>query len=69
MSQRKKNLGTIATGASCYSISEKTLRRWVAEGRITGYRFGPRMLRIDLNEIEALLKPIPTADGGGPHAA
>jgi excisionase family DNA binding protein len=64
MSPRKKNFGTIATGASCYKVSEKTLRRWVAEGRITGYRFGPRMIRVDLNEIEQLLKPIPTADGG-----
>jgi excisionase family DNA binding protein len=59
MSPRKKNYASVATGAICYSISEKTLRRWIAEGRLTGYRFGPRMIRIDLNELESLVKPIP----------
>jgi predicted site-specific integrase-resolvase len=50
-------------------ISVKTLRRYIAAGRITGYRFGPKIIMVDLNEIDAvLLKPIPTA-GGGTDAA
>jgi excisionase family DNA binding protein len=45
-------------------LSERTLRRYIAQGRLTGYRFGPRMIRIDLNELDALMDPIPTAKAG-----
>jgi len=33
----------------------------IARGELAGYRAGPRLLRVDLNEVDALLKPIPTA--------
>jgi excisionase family DNA binding protein len=46
-----------------YGVSEKTLRRYIAQGKLTGYRFGPRMIRVDLDEVDALLKPIPAAGG------
>ena len=39
----------------------RTIRRAIAEGRITGYRFGKRMLRVDLNEVEAALRPVRVA--------
>ncbi|SDD89766.1 helix-turn-helix domain-containing protein [Nocardioides lianchengensis] len=38
-----------------------TIRRWVAAGRVPAYRAGPRLLKIDLNELDAMLRPIPTA--------
>jgi excisionase family DNA binding protein len=40
-----------------------TIRRWVAAGRVPAYRAGPRLLKIDLNELDAMLRPIPTAGG------
>ncbi len=57
----KPKLGSIKKGAEVAQVSARTIRRRIADGSITGYRFGPRILRVDLNEIEALLKPIPTA--------
>jgi excisionase family DNA binding protein len=63
MSQRKKNLVSVPTWADHHSISVKTARRWIAEGRLTAYRFGPRMIRVDLNQAEELLRRIPTAGG------
>jgi excisionase family DNA binding protein len=54
----------IKTTSEQYGISEKTLRRYIAEGKITGYRLGPRLIRVDLDEIEQLLKPIPAAKAG-----
>ena len=39
---------------------DRTLRRWVATGKITGYRLG-RHLRIDLDELDAAMRPIQTA--------
>jgi hypothetical protein len=41
--------------------SAKSIRRRIADGSITGYRIGPRLIQVDLTEIDALLrKPIPT---------
>ncbi|MBA3719857.1 MAG: excisionase family DNA-binding protein [Nocardioidaceae bacterium] len=45
-----------------YNVSTKSIRRRVADGSITGYRVGPRLIRLDLDEVEAaLLVPIPAA--------
>ncbi len=41
-----------------------TIRRWIAAGRLPAYRVGPRLLKIDLNELEATVRPIPAAGGG-----
>lgn len=53
-------LGTIAEAADRLSCSAKTVRRYIADGRLTGYRVGPRMLRVDLAEVDQLLRAIPT---------
>jgi excisionase family DNA binding protein len=59
---RRKRLASIQKGEDYSGLSSKTLRRYIAAGRIHGYRLGPKLLRIDLNELDDLLKPIPTAD-------
>lgn len=48
----------IAAGYACVSV--KTIRRRIADGTLTGYRMGPRLIRVDLNELDAILSPIPT---------
>jgi excisionase family DNA binding protein len=53
---------TLAEGGQRLDLSEKTLRRYVAAGILTGYRVGPRALRLDAEEVAALARPIPTAD-------
>lgn len=55
---------SIAEAAEYLSVSTKTIRRYIATGRLTGYRTGPRLLRVDRNELDGLLRPIPTAGGG-----
>ena len=55
--------------ASVYAAcSTKTLRRRIADGSLTGYRMGPRLIRVDLDELDQLLSRIPTS-GGAPDAA
>jgi excisionase family DNA binding protein len=49
-------------------VSTKTVRRWITSGDLAGYRAGKRLIRVDLNELDALLRPFPTA-GGGTDAA
>ena len=46
--------------ASNYTgLSVKTLRRRISDGTLTGYRAGPKLVRVDLNEVDAMLTPIP----------
>lgn len=39
-------------------VNPRTIRRYIASGRLTGYRVGPRLIKIDLDELESLLTPI-----------
>lgn len=60
----RQRYGSLAHGAEYLGCSEKHIRRLIASGAITGYRIGTRAIRVDLDELDALLKPIPTAGGG-----
>ncbi|MDQ1576652.1 MAG: Helix-turn-helix domain [Microbacteriaceae bacterium] len=33
------------------SVSEQTVRRWVRSGILHGERFGPRVIRVDLDRV------------------
>jgi len=55
-----RRLVTLKYAAEYAAVHEHTVRRKIAEGKLTGYRFGTKALRVDLNEIDALLRPIPT---------
>ena len=52
---------TVAEAAEHLQISEKTVRRLIADGELNGYRMGRsgRVIRVDLNEIdEQLMRPL-----------
>ncbi len=59
-----RELGTVAQGAAYAKCSQKTIWRYINAGRITAYRFGPRMVRIDMAELDAIIRPIPNARTG-----
>jgi len=61
-----RRYATIQSAAEYIGSSDKTIRRLAAQGKITLYRHGRRLVRVDLNELDALLTP--TA-GDGPSAA
>lgn len=58
-----RRLESIQNAADYLGVSTKTIRRQIARGELTGYRAGPRLIRVDLNELDAMLRPIPTAGG------
>jgi len=58
-----RRLRSIADAAEFAGVNPRTIRRRIADGTLIGYRMGPRLIRIDLNELDALLRPIPTAGG------
>jgi len=45
----------ITKAAKRFDVNPATIRRMIADGRIKGYRSGARLLRVDLNEIAALM--------------
>jgi len=51
--------GSIAAAAAYLGCSPRTVRRMVASGQIAGYRLNKRLLRVDLNELDAALRPVP----------
>lgn len=42
-------------------ITDKTLRRYVAAGKLPAYRMGGRLLRFKAEDLDALMEPVPTA--------
>lgn len=42
-------------------VGLRTLREWITQGKITGYRMNARLIRVDLNELDAAFEPF----GGG----
>ena len=45
---------TIQEAADYIRVSTKTLRRWMDDGRLIGRYFGPGVIRIRLDDLEAL---------------
>ena len=43
------------------NVSKRTIRRAIAAGELPAYRMGQRVVRVKADDVEALLRPIPTA--------
>jgi excisionase family DNA binding protein len=52
---------TIADAAKEFGVCERTVRRRIADGTLPAYRVGPRAIRIDVDDLGALLRPIGSA--------
>jgi excisionase family DNA binding protein len=51
-----RRYATIRQAAEYLAVNERTVRDMIADGRITGYRNGPRLIRVDLNDIDANMR-------------
>ncbi len=47
----------IADAAEYLDVTDRTIRQMIADGRLTGYRSGGRLVRVDLNEVDAAMQP------------
>ncbi|WP_153395789.1 helix-turn-helix domain-containing protein [Ornithinicoccus halotolerans] len=56
---------SINDAADRLGVHHQTVRRWVSAGRLEAVRFGPRVLRVRVEDVDRLGTPLPTA-GGGP---
>jgi excisionase family DNA binding protein len=63
--QPSRRLASLADSARYADVSARTIRRWISAGLLSGYRAGPRLIRVDLTELDAMLKAIPTTPQKG----
>lgn len=59
MTEAHPRWATKEQAAQHVNVNPETIDRWRDQGLVTGYRFGPRLIRYDLNEIDAM--SVPTA--------
>ncbi len=52
---------SLAQAAERTHVSVKTLRRRISTGQLRAYRYGPRILRLDPNDVDKLMRPVPNA--------
>lgn len=49
---------TIQAAAVKYKVSVKTIRRRITDGSIEAVRFGPSLIRVNLNSFEAVTRSL-----------
>lgn len=59
----QRHLVSINQAADHVGVSARTIRRAISRGEIQAVRLGPRLIRIDVVQLDAALRPIPTAGG------
>jgi excisionase family DNA binding protein len=52
-----RNYATLKQAAEYLGVTDRTVRQMIADGRLTGYRSGNRLVRVDLNEVDAAMQP------------
>lgn len=57
-----RRYSSVKDAATYAAASTDTIRRWIAAGNLTPFRNG-KFLRVDLNEIDAMLTPSWTGAG------
>lgn len=57
------NWGTVEEAAAIRKVSPRTIRRMIAAGYIEAERFGPRLLRVNLDSVLRAGQPVVPAGG------
>ncbi|SUE11577.1 putative phage excisionase [Rhodococcus erythropolis] len=55
------NLISIVDAAAELSVSTRTIRRYIAEGKIEGVRVGSRLIRVNRRSLDAFVTPMGVA--------
>ena len=57
-SNKFPNLIGLQEAAARCNVDPRTIRRWIAAGRINAYRVGPRLIKVDAAELDKVLRPV-----------
>ena len=55
---QRRRYETLQSAAERLAVDTRTVRRWIAAGRLNAYRTGPRLIRVDIQEVDAFLTPV-----------
>lgn len=54
----------IHEAAEFFSVSPDTIRRMITRGDVEGRRFGPRLIRVRIDDVAAAARPLQYIGGG-----
>jgi excisionase family DNA binding protein len=63
-----RKLISVEAAAERLDINPRSVRRYIADGKLQGYRVGTKLIRVDQADVDALIRPIPAAAGRGDAA-
>lgn len=49
--------------AAALGVTLRTVRTYIAQGRLEAYRIGPKLIRVRAESLEALLQPLSVRKG------
>jgi len=52
-------LGSLPDAARYLGVSVDAVRGYIRTGKLTGYRIGAKLLRVDMDEVEAMVQQVP----------
>ena len=55
-----RNLRTVEFGADYLKVSQRTIRRYIADGLLPAHKVGGTLVRIDQADLDALIRPLAT---------
>ncbi|AJK78643.1 excisionase family DNA-binding protein [Mycobacterium avium] len=55
--RQARRWASLQQAAEYLGVTDRTVRQMIADGRLAGYRSGNRLVRVDLNELDAAMKP------------
>jgi len=59
--QRINRPASTAEAAAYAHVHRCTIHRWIRDGKLPAFRVGPRLLRLDLDDLDRLTKPVQPA--------
>ena len=56
-----RTLISVEAAAARLGMNPRSIRRYIAEGILPGYRVGTKLVRVDQADVDSLIRPIPAA--------
>ena len=58
----RRRYASIQATAEYLELNPRTIREMIADGRLRAYRNGHKVIRLDLNEVDAAMVPMNAAE-------
>lgn len=53
-----RQLMGLPDAAEYCGVHYRTMRKWVSEGRLNAVRVGPKLLKVDVAELDKIIRPV-----------